>query len=89
MLNQNQTKTQKFIEALFNGEALTPSQITARFGIANPSATVSDLRYDFGLAVYANQRKNSKGQRVTKYRLGKPTRRVVAAGYRALSMGIV
>lgn len=89
MSNQNQTKTQKFIEALFNGEALTAPQITARFGIANPSATVSDLRHDFGLAVYANQRKNGRGERVTKYRLGTPTRRVVAAGYRAIAMGLV
>lgn len=85
----NQTKTQKFITALFNGETFTAPQITARFGIANPSATVSDLRYDFGLAVYANKRKNSKGRKVTRYRLGTPTRRVVAAGYRALANGLV
>ena len=83
------SKTQKLIDAFFNGEQLTAKQISARFGIANPSATVSDLRMDFGLAVYANSRKNSKGQRVTRYRLGTPTRRVVAAGYQALAQGLV
>lgn len=85
----NQTKTQKFIAALFNGEELTSKQISARFGIANPRATVSDLRMDFGLAVYANRHADKSGRQTTKYRLGKPTRRVVAAGYRALANGTV
>ena len=79
------TKTERLIEVLQQGEQLTARQITARFGIKNPTATVSDLRLDRGFAVYGNQRKNSKGHLVTKYRLGSPSREVVAAGYRALA----
>lgn len=79
------TKTTRLIEALQNGEELTAKQIKARFGIANPTATVSDLRLRNGFAVYANQRKDTKGRVTTKYRLGRPSRAVVAAGYRALA----
>lgn len=79
------TKTNRLLEALRNGEELTAKQITARFGIANPTATVSDLRLRNGFAVYGNQRRNSRGQMTTKYRLGNPSRSVVAAGYRALA----
>ncbi len=80
-----ETKTQRLIDALQNGEELTSKQISARFGIANPTATVSDLRLRRGFAVYANQRTDTKGRVTTKYRLGRPSRAVVAAGYRALA----
>ncbi len=78
------TKSKALIEALQNGEQLTAKQITHRFGIANPTATVSDLRFN-GFAVYANKRTNRRGETYTKYRLGTPSRAVVAAGYRALA----
>lgn len=81
------TKQQALLEALQRGEQLTAKQITHRFGIANPTATVSDLRFA-GFAVYANKRTNRRGDTYTKYRLGTPSRAVVAAGYRALSMGM-
>ena len=80
----NATKQSRVLEALQNGEQLTAKQITSRFGIANPTATVSDLRFA-GYAVYANKRTNKRGETFTKYRLGTPSRAVVAAGYRALS----
>lgn len=82
------TKQQKVTEALLSGEQLTAKQISARFGVANPTATISDIRFS-GIPVYANTRKNSKGQTVTRYRVGKASRQVVAAGYRALALGIV
>lgn len=78
------TKTNRLLEALENGEQLTAKQITHRFNIANPTATVSDLRFA-GYAVYANKRTNNRGETTTKYRLGRPSRAVVAAGYRALA----
>ena len=83
-----ETKQSKLLEALQSGEKLTAKQINARFGIANPTATVSDLRF-LGYAIYANQHKDTKGRRTTKYRLGNPSRRIVAAGYKALAMGLV
>ena len=82
------TKQERLLEALRNGEQLTAAQIKARFGIANPTATVSDLRFN-GFAVYANRRTDSNGRTTTKYRLGAPSRAVVAAGYKALSAGLV
>lgn len=82
------TKQERLLEALQNGEELTAAQIRARFGIANPTATVSDLRFS-GFAVYANRRTDTKGRVTTKYRLGRPSRAVVAAGYKALAAGLV
>jgi predicted ArsR family transcriptional regulator len=81
------TKQERLLEALQNGEQLTAKQITHRFDIANPTATVSDLRFQ-GYAIYANKRTNTRGDTFTKYRLGRPSREVVAAGYRALAMGV-
>jgi predicted ArsR family transcriptional regulator len=83
------TKAERLIEAFKRGDELTAKQITARFGIANPTATVSDLRLRYGHAVYANQRTDTKGRITTKYSLGRPSRKVVAAGYRALANGTV
>lgn len=83
------TKQERLVEALQAGEKLTAKQITARFSIANPTATISDLRIRGGFAVYANQHTDTKGRVSTKYRLGKPSRAVVAAGYRALAQAQV
>jgi hypothetical protein len=82
------TKSSKLLQALRKGEELTANQITHRFGIKNPRATVSDLRFQ-GFAIYANKRTNKLGDTYTKYRLGTPTRAVVAAGYKAMAMGTV
>ena len=84
----NATKQSRVLEALQSGEQLTAKQIKARFGVANPTATISDLRYS-GFAVYANQHKDTKGRVTTKYRLGKPSRAIVAAGYKAMALGLV
>jgi len=81
------TKQARLLEALKAGEQLTAKQITHRFGIANPTATVSDLRFA-GFAVYANKRTNKRGETYTKYRLGTPSRAIIAAGYRALAANV-
>tara|TARA_R110000868_G_scaffold28283_4_gene106364 strand:- start:4250 stop:4504 length:255 start_codon:yes stop_codon:yes gene_type:complete len=81
------TKQNRLLEALQKGEQLTAKQISVRFGIANPTATISDIRFS-GFPVYANKRTNKLGQTFTKYRLGTPSRAVIAAGYRALSLGM-
>jgi hypothetical protein len=83
------TKQERLVQAFENGQELTAKQIGQRFGIANPTATISDLRIRTGLAIYANKRTNKLGGTYTKYRLGTPSRAVVAAGYKALAMGIV
>jgi hypothetical protein len=88
MQTQTMTKQARVTEALLSGEELTAKQIAARFGVANPTATISNIRFS-GIPVYANQRKNSKGEVVTRYRVGKASRQIVAAGYRALAQATV
>lgn len=83
-----ETKTFKLFNALYNGEAVTASQAEKRFGIKNISAEVSRIRHS-GYAVYANSRKAGNGVQVTEYAIGKPSRKLVAAGYKALALGLV
>jgi hypothetical protein len=81
------TKTFKVLRALQSGEALSPAVASKRFGVKNLSAEVSRIR-SHGFAVYANSRKAGNGVTVTEYELGKPSRRLVAAGYKALALGL-
>jgi hypothetical protein len=83
-----ESKTYKLFNALYNGEAVTPAQATKRFGIKNISAEVSRIRQS-GYAVYANSRVAGNNTKVTEYVLGKPSRKIVAAGYKALALGLV
>ena len=78
------TKQDKVLNALMAGEQLTGKQIAARFGVGNARATVSALRMK-GYPIYANTRTDTKGRSKTKYRLGAPSKAVIAAGYRALA----
>lgn len=81
------TKTSKVLNALRNGEELTGKQIESRFGVGNARATVSALRMQ-GYPIYSNKRVDTKGRVKFKYRLGTPSRAVVAAGYKALASGM-
>ena len=83
-----ETKTYKLFNALYNGEAVTASAAQKRFGIKNISAEVSRIRQS-GYAVYANSRTAGNGVTVTEYVIGKPSRAIVAAGYKAMSLGLV
>ena len=82
------TKTYKLFSALRNGDAVTPAAAEKRFGIKNISAEVSRIR-QAGFAVYANSRTAGNNVRVTEYVLGRPSRKVVAAGYKAMALGLV
>ena len=77
------TKTNMLLEAFQNGEELTASQISARYGIRNVYDAIHTLRTQ-GYAVYLNERTNARGETVNKYRIGIPSRAVVAAWYKAL-----
>lgn len=81
------TKTYRLFSALQTGERITASQASKRFGIKNVSAEVSRIRQN-GFPVYADQRVAGNGVRVTEYRLGTPSRRLIAAGYKAMSLGL-
>lgn len=89
MININKgTKTYKLFTALKNGEKLTAAQAEKRFGIKNIRSEASRIR-QAGYAVYANTRTAGNHVQVTEYEMGLPSRRVVAAGYRAIQMGLV
>jgi hypothetical protein len=81
-----ETKTFRVFQALQSGKALTASQ-ASKMGVKNLSAEVSRIR-SHGFAVYTNSRKAGNGVNVTEYVIGKPSRKLVAAGYRALALGI-
>ena len=82
-----ETKTFKLFTALQAGEKLTASEARKRFGIKNISAEASRIR-QAGYAVYANTRVAGNGVTVTEYEMGKPSREIVALGYKAKAMGI-
>jgi hypothetical protein len=73
---------------LHKGETVTASQAEKRFGVKNISAEVSRIR-QAGFAVYANQRVAGNGVKVTEYQIGKPSRKLIAAGYKAMALGLV
>ena len=82
------TKTAKVIVALENGTELTAKQISARYGVKNVRALMSSLRMQ-GYPVYLNKRTSVfDGETYSKYRLGTASRSVVAAGNRAIAMGV-
>ena len=82
-----ETKTFKLFNALYTGQAVTASQAEKRFGIKNISAEVSRIRQS-GYAVYTNNRTAGNGVVVTEYVMGKPSREIVALGYKAKALGI-
>lgn len=81
-----ETKTFKVFTALRSGEALTASK-AKKMGVGNLAAEVSRIR-QAGHAVYANSRTAGNGVKVTEYVMGKPSRKLVAAGYKALALGL-
>jgi hypothetical protein len=82
-----ETKTFKLFDALYNGEKVTQSEATKRFGIKNIAAEASRIRHN-GYAVYTRSRVAGNGVKVTEYEMGKPSREIVALGYKAKQMGI-
>ena len=82
-----ETKTFKLFSALYNGDKVTASDASKRFGIKNIAAEASRIRAH-GYAVYSNSRKAGNGVNVTEYEMGTPSREIVALGYKAKAMGI-
>ena len=83
-----ETKTFKVFNALYNGAKLTQAQASKQFGVGNLAAEASRIRHA-GFAIYGNQRTAGNGVKVTEYRHGKPSRAIVAAGYKAMALGLV
>ena len=58
---------------------LTANKMQSVFGVA----TINELRNE-GHAIYLNTRINASGDKVAFYRLGTPTKRMIAAGIAAI-----
>ena len=83
------TKQGKLFKALvLDRETMSAAEISKRFGIKNPTATISDIRQR-GFAIYGQTRKAGNGVMVTEYRHGEASRKMVAAAYKAMSLGLV
>jgi hypothetical protein len=80
------SKTFKVFTALYNGAALTAAQ-AKKMGVGNLAAEASRIRQN-GYAVYTNNRTAGNGVTVTEYVMGKPSREIVALGYKAKALGI-
>ena len=69
------SQNERLIQYLSTGRTITSAQARSRFGVRNLRARVNDLRND-GFCVYTNR--TSTG---TNYRMGTPSRAIVAAAY--------
>ncbi len=68
----------RILSTLKAGNEYTAKQFQNYFQIASPTKVVSRLRRD-GHAIYLNKHVDTKGRQTMKYRLGTPSRRMVAA----------
>lgn len=76
------SKLAKLQNYLQSGNSVTPKQITSMFGLKNPTAAVHALRTS-GVCVYGNPATLYDGTITTKYRVGTPTKAMIAAAARA------
>lgn len=81
------SKQAKLLNYLQTGASVTTRQITGSFGLKNAAAAVHELRQQ-GNCIYANQAKLSDGTTTTKYRIGKPTKRMVALAARVAGAAV-
>lgn len=71
------SKIAKVKKHLIAGAELTPRQITGTFGLKNPYDAIYQLRNQ-GVCVYTNRTTLSDGTETIKYRVGTPSKRMVA-----------
>ena len=75
------TKKQKVLNLLSKGGPVTWKTLRNRFDLTSPRAMVDTLREE-GHMVYINQTSNG-----TTYRMGKPTKAILAAGVQKVLKG--
>ena len=74
MVKKTINKKTKVLNLLSNGKSVTWSTLRDKFDLTSPRAMVDQLRTE-GHMVYINQTSNG-----TSYRLGTPTKAILAAG---------
>ena len=72
----------KFLNALLRGQSVTWKEAQTKFNLSRPRAVVDKIREE-GHCVYIN--KNKSG---TYYRIGTPSKAIIAAGFAALEPSV-
>lgn len=75
------SKQTKLLNLLVNGASVTSRQIQSTFGLKNPHSAIYELRKQ-GHCIYANKTVLADGTETVKYRIGKPSKRMVALASR-------
>jgi hypothetical protein len=71
------SKSALLVKNLQAGKEFTAKQIGASFGFVNPYRAVEALRQQ-GHCIYGNKRTLSTGEQVIKFRMGSPSKKMVA-----------
>lgn len=82
-----ESKTYRLFKHLQSGAHITATEADSMLGIKNLSAEVSRVR-QMGFAVYSKTYQAGNNKKVTYFVMGTPSQEIVAAGYRALSLGL-
>ena len=70
------SKQAKLLNYLQTGAEVTARQIAGSFGLKNPHDAVHQLRNQ-GYCIYSNKATLSDGKETTKYRIGRPSRKMI------------
>ena len=82
-----ETKTYKLFKKLKDGKVISEAYARNKLDIQNLSAEVSRVRAH-GYAVYRKTRIAANNTKVVEYEMGKPSREIIALGYKAKALGI-
>lgn len=78
MGRRKMTNEERLLNALNRGDRLFWNEVRSKFGITSPATAVNNLRAD-GNCIYRNKVKAG-----TYYKVGKPSKAIIAAGFAAL-----
>jgi hypothetical protein len=81
------TKQEKLLAAFQNGNSFTAKQIASSFGLKDPYSAIRNLR-EAGHCIYGNTTKLYTGETSTKFRMGTPSRRMVAIASRMVGADV-
>ena len=84
MSSKSTSVTSRILTYLKTGADITQVQARKRFGITNVRARISELR-QAGYAIYLNEKTTGNGRTIKAYRLGTPTRLMIAVGNTVIS----
>lgn len=84
---QTMSQTAKVLRHLLKGNTVTAAELAGKFGCGNPTEVIRQLRVK-GYAVYGNKTRLWDGTPTTKYRIGKPSRKMVAAAYASVGASV-